>query len=126
MTENRPWIVQHYDSLPTTMERADMLAACGAPERTIVTADRQTAGRGRGGRTWHNEPGTALQATAILRPRGVKKKTGRGERAPRPAVNTIRASDQVLVMSTSLVSGRNRKPTTRLIAAITTGYHRPE
>ena len=34
--------------------------------------------------------------------------------------------DQVLVMSTSLVSGRKMKPMTRLISAITTGYHRPE
>jgi BirA family biotin operon repressor/biotin-[acetyl-CoA-carboxylase] ligase len=50
------------------MDRAEMLASRGAPERTIVTADRQTAGRGRAGRQWHNQPGTALQLTAILRP----------------------------------------------------------
>ena len=30
-----------------------------------------------------------------------------------------------LVMSTSLVSGRNSVPITRVIAAITIGYHRP-
>ena len=33
---------------------------------------------------------------------------------------------QVLVMSTSLVSGRNRKPITRLMTATPIGYHRPE
>ncbi len=46
-----------------------MLAKRGAPERTVVTVNGQTAGRGRAGRSWHNEPGAALQATAILRPR---------------------------------------------------------
>lgn len=52
------------------MDRAGLLAVRGAPERTIVTADLQTAGRGRAGRTWQNEQGTALQGTAILRPGG--------------------------------------------------------
>jgi hypothetical protein len=33
---------------------------------------------------------------------------------------------QVLVMSTSFVSGRKRKPTTRLISATPIGYQRPE
>lgn len=47
-----------------------MIALRGAPERTVVTADSQTAGRGRAGRAWLNQPDTALQATAILRPSG--------------------------------------------------------
>ena len=34
--------------------------------------------------------------------------------------------NRYLVISTSLVSGRNKKPTTRLIRAIAIGYHRPE
>ena len=69
MTPLRPWIIQHYESLATTMDRAELLARHGAPERTLVIANEQTAGRGRSGRTWQGEPGAALQLTAILRPR---------------------------------------------------------
>ena len=35
-------------------------------------------------------------------------------------------SAQYFVMSTSFVSGRKKKPTTRLMHAITIGYQRPE
>ena len=69
MTPLRPWIIQHYESLATTMDRAELLARHGAPERTLVIANEQTAGRGRSGRTWQGVPGAALQLTAILRPR---------------------------------------------------------
>ena len=34
--------------------------AAGAPHGTLVTADEQTAGRGRQGRAWSAEPGDAL------------------------------------------------------------------
>jgi BirA family transcriptional regulator, biotin operon repressor / biotin---[acetyl-CoA-carboxylase] ligase len=45
------------------------LAADGAPDRTVVVADTQAAGRGRRGRTWHDEPGTSLLTSILLRPR---------------------------------------------------------
>jgi hypothetical protein len=44
--------------------------------------------------------------------------TGRGSARLDPA--------QYFVMSTSFVSGRKKKPTTRLMQAITIGYQRPE
>ena len=37
-----------------------------------------------------------------------------------------RPSSYICVMSRSLVSGRKIRPTTKLIAATTIGYHRPE
>ena len=40
---------------PTT--RAKELAAAGAPHGTLVTADEQSAGRGRQGRVWTAPPG---------------------------------------------------------------------
>src|SRR5699024_4705414 len=36
---------------------------------TLVLADRQTAGRGRGGRTWVSEPGAGIWLTLVERPR---------------------------------------------------------
>ena len=42
----------HHRLTDSTNERARELAAPGAPHGTLVTADEQTAGRGRQGRTW--------------------------------------------------------------------------
>lgn len=50
------------------MDRAAILARIGAPERTAVVCDRQTAGRGRDGRVWQAPPGDCLYTTLILRP----------------------------------------------------------
>ena len=43
-------------------------ARAGYPEGTVVTADMQTAGRGRLGRTWVSDPGRGLYLSLILRP----------------------------------------------------------
>ena len=53
----------------STQAVAFALAADGAADRTVVVAEAQTAGRGRRGRTWHDEPGASLLASIILRPR---------------------------------------------------------
>ncbi len=58
----------HFRSTDSTNERAAHLALTGAPGGTIVTADEQTAGRGRRGRAWAAPPGKALLYSAILRP----------------------------------------------------------
>ena len=44
------------------------MAASGADQGTLVIAERQTAGRGRMGRTWHSPSGVNLYTTIILRP----------------------------------------------------------
>ena len=54
----------------STNERARDLAERGAPSGTIVTADEQSAGRGRRGRAWSAPPRGALLYSAILRPLG--------------------------------------------------------
>jgi BirA family transcriptional regulator, biotin operon repressor / biotin---[acetyl-CoA-carboxylase] ligase len=59
---------RHYRVTDSTNERARALALAGASSGTVVTADAQTAGRGRRGRTWAAPPGKALLCTAILRP----------------------------------------------------------
>lgn len=53
----------------STQTVAFTLAAQGAPDRTVVVADSQAAGRGRRGRTWQDEPGASLLTSIIVRPR---------------------------------------------------------
>ncbi len=57
-----------YESLPTTMDVADMKALAGAPEGTAVVADDQTAGRGRFDREWVAEKNATIAVSLILRP----------------------------------------------------------
>jgi BirA family transcriptional regulator, biotin operon repressor / biotin---[acetyl-CoA-carboxylase] ligase len=54
--------------LPSTNDLASRLADGGAPEGTVVVADRQTAGRGRQGRAWCSPPGAGLYVSVLLRP----------------------------------------------------------
>jgi len=53
----------------STNTRAKELAASGAPEGTLVIAERQTAGRGRKGRAWFSPSGQGIYLSVILRPR---------------------------------------------------------
>jgi BirA family biotin operon repressor/biotin-[acetyl-CoA-carboxylase] ligase len=57
----------HHRLTDSTNERAKQLAAAGAPHGTLVTADAQTAGRGRQGREWTAPPGSALLMSVVLR-----------------------------------------------------------
>ncbi len=59
---------EHHEQLGSTNTRARELAAKGATHGTIVTADEQTAGRGRQGRVWTTPPGKALLYSAVVRP----------------------------------------------------------
>ena len=47
------------------------LAAAGAPEGLVLSADHQTAGRGRLDRTWEARPGDGLLVSVLLRPSGL-------------------------------------------------------
>ncbi len=57
------------DGVASTNDEALDLAARGAGEGTVVTARRQSAGRGRRGRKWQSDEGN-LFLSLILRPRG--------------------------------------------------------
>jgi BirA family transcriptional regulator, biotin operon repressor / biotin---[acetyl-CoA-carboxylase] ligase len=57
----------HHRVTDSTNARARALAAAGAPHGTLVTADAQTAGRGRQGRTWSAERGNALLLSLVVR-----------------------------------------------------------
>lgn len=56
-------------TVDSTQAVAFTLAADGTPDRTVVVADFQAAGRGRRGRVWHAEAGTSLLASIVVRPR---------------------------------------------------------
>lgn len=60
--------VRWYESVPSTMDVAAVLAAEGAPHGVVVAAQQQTAGRGRRGATWHSPPGAGLYFSIIVRP----------------------------------------------------------
>ncbi len=53
----------------STNDDAKRAAAAGAPAGAAFVADRQRAGRGRQGRSWHAAPGSALLVSAVVRPR---------------------------------------------------------
>jgi BirA family biotin operon repressor/biotin-[acetyl-CoA-carboxylase] ligase len=63
---------RHFRQVGSTNTVARELAEAGAPNGTVVTADEQTAGRGRQGRTWTAPPGSALLFSAIVRPLGTR------------------------------------------------------
>jgi len=60
----------HRRTTDSTNERAKELALAGAPHGALVTADEQTAGRGRQGRAWVAPPGKALLMSVVLRDLG--------------------------------------------------------
>ena len=60
--------VRYYESITSTNQYAAALAQEGAPEGLLVTADEQTAGRGRSGRVWTTPPGSTVMMTLLLRP----------------------------------------------------------
>ena len=58
-----------YESVGSTLDVAHRLAADGAPAGTLVLAEEQTAGRGRGGTQWRSGRGSGIWLTMIGRPR---------------------------------------------------------
>lgn len=58
----------HHAVIDSTNALAKQLAEEGAPHGTTITADEQTAGRGRQGRVWVAPAGTALLMSVIARP----------------------------------------------------------
>lgn len=62
--------VEALASVTSTMDVAHELAASGAAAGTLVLAEEQRGGRGRGGKRWTSPPRGGIWATLIERPRG--------------------------------------------------------
>ena len=59
---------RHLQTCASTSDEAARLADQGCPDGTVVTADLQTAGRGRLGRDWHSPAGSNLYVSLVVRP----------------------------------------------------------
>lgn len=60
--------IECHEELDSTNNRGRCLGEEGAPDGTLVTADYQTAGKGRRGRNWVSERGTGIWMSLLLRP----------------------------------------------------------
>ena len=67
---------RHLKEVDSTNEEALRWGREDAPHGAFVTADSQTAGRGRRGRSWSSPPGSGLYLSVILRPEGEDNLTG--------------------------------------------------
>jgi len=56
------------DAASSTNDVCWEAARAGEPEGLVVTAERQTEGRGRHGRIWHSPPGLGIAVSVLLRP----------------------------------------------------------
>jgi BirA family transcriptional regulator, biotin operon repressor / biotin---[acetyl-CoA-carboxylase] ligase len=60
--------IRHTAEVSSTSTVAMEAARQGAPEGLVITADHQTAGRGKPGRQWLSPPGKNLLCSVLLRP----------------------------------------------------------
>lgn len=60
--------ILYYDVTDSTNLRIKQAGDEGAPHGTLAVADRQTAGRGRRGRTWESPAGSNIYMSILLRP----------------------------------------------------------
>ena len=60
--------VHFYPEVDSTNVTAMELAQQDAPEGTVVLADKQLHGRGRGERSWHSPAGVGIYCSIVLRP----------------------------------------------------------
>jgi BirA family biotin operon repressor/biotin-[acetyl-CoA-carboxylase] ligase len=60
--------ITYFRETDSTNVRAKYLAGDGAPEGTVVVAEKQTQGRGRRGRSWFSPPGEGIYTSIVLRP----------------------------------------------------------
>ena len=59
----------YQEEVGSTNVEAKRLALEGAPSGSVCLCERQTAGKGRLGRTWVSEPGVGLWQSVLVRPR---------------------------------------------------------
>lgn len=68
MNDSLSFHIQRHDRLPSTNAYAQELLSQRVPDRTVVWAMDQSAGRGQTGNTWLSEPGSNLTFSLILYP----------------------------------------------------------
>ena len=111
----------YFPELTSTMDRAAELADQGAEEGTVVVAEKQSAGRGRHGRSWVSQPGNLL-FSVLFRPeldqlpfisiiggvaaaRAVRKTTGLDPRIKWPNDLMLRGRKAAGILAESAIAG---------------------
>lgn len=61
--------IHHYFRIGSTNVAAMAGGAAGEPEGAVFVAEEQTAGKGRGGHSWHSEESAGIYCSVLLRPR---------------------------------------------------------
>lgn len=98
----------HHQKVDSTNIVAKALARDGCPEGTLVTAEHQTAGRGRSGRSWTSLEGGAIQMSLVLRPQSPPAKA--------PSITQIGAAAVALVLESLGLSPRVKWPNDVLLS----------
>ena len=88
-----PVNVSYLESCTSTNELLRELAERGAPDRTLLVASHQTAGRGRRGREFLSPPGTGVYFSLLLRP-GFERPASVTATAAVAAANAVEAVSQ--------------------------------
>ncbi len=65
--------LRYYEKISSTNDFALAWATEGAPDLGLVIANEQTAGRGRGQRTWYTPTDAALAFSLVLRPKASER-----------------------------------------------------
>jgi BirA family biotin operon repressor/biotin-[acetyl-CoA-carboxylase] ligase len=60
--------IHYHYRIGSTNSAALEAAAAGAPEGSVVLAEEQTAGRGRGSHSWHSPRSAGIYCSVVLRP----------------------------------------------------------
>lgn len=72
------WNIVTFDEIDSTNAEAKRRAAAGTREKTLLVAEKQTAGRGRLGRRWESPKGAGLWMTQLFSPKGIAARDAGG------------------------------------------------
>lgn len=92
------WLVHHVTETGSTNDDLLAAAGAGAPDRTVLFADHQTAGRGRLDRSWEAPAGTGLLASMLFRQTPERP----GELTQRVGLAAVTASAEVAGVAAAL------------------------
>lgn len=102
-------LAEYHARIGSTNDRAIELAELNSPHGTLVVAEEQTAGRGRGGRGWWTPSGAGLALSVLLRP-GVPATpavlTGLGALAVCEAIEELGGKPEIKWPNDVLLSGK--------------------
>ena len=105
-------------------------ARAGAPDRTVLVAEHQSAGRGRGTRGWRSPPRAGLSFSVLLRPHAVPSRRWGwlpllAGVALADAVRAVAEVDAVLKWPNDLLVGPQRRKCAGILAEVVSGGDTP-